>query len=82
MLFGCKKSETEIVDIGLKYYQTSADFYRIFQVDSIVFNDFTERVDTFQYFIKETILGNYQVENETRTSVLDQKKLKLVDPFG
>ncbi|MDE0771917.1 MAG: hypothetical protein OSB25_06905 [Salibacteraceae bacterium] len=81
MLFGCKKSETEIVDIGLKYYQTSADFYRIFQVDSIVFNDFTERVDTFQYFIKETILGNYQVENETRTSVLDQKKLKLVDPF-
>ena len=81
MLFGCKKSETEIVDIGLKYYQTSADFYRIFQVDSIVFNDFTERVNTFQYFIKETILGNYQVENETRTSVLDQKKLKLVDPF-
>jgi hypothetical protein len=50
-------------------------------VDSIVFNDFTERVDTFQYFIKETIIGNYQVENETRTSVLDQKKRKLVDPF-
>jgi hypothetical protein len=41
MLFGCKKSETEVVDIGLKYYPTSADFYRIFQVDSIVFNDFT-----------------------------------------
>ncbi|MFQ3326212.1 MAG: hypothetical protein ACI8YC_000846, partial [Salibacteraceae bacterium] len=81
MLFGCKKSETEVVDIGLKYYPTSADFYRIFQVDSIVFNDFTERVDTFQYFIKETIIGNYQVENETRTSVLDQKKRKLVDPF-
>ena len=81
LLLGCKKSETEVVDIGLKYYPTSANFYRIFQVDSLVFNDFTESVDTFQYFIKETISENYKVGNEIRTSVLDQKKLKLGDPF-
>jgi len=80
-LFACKKTETEQVDIGLDYYPTSTAFFKVFQVVSLVFNNFTESVDTFQYFIKETIVGDYEVETETRTSVLDQKKLQLADPF-
>ncbi len=81
LLLSCKTSRTVVVDIGLKYYPNSANFCRLFQIDSLVFNDFTESVDTFQYFIKDTVSGNYEVGTEIRTSVLNQKKLKLADPF-
>lgn len=80
-LVACKKEETPPADIGLHYYPNQINFYRIFKVDSIVFNDFTESTDTFQYFIKESLVEHYTIENETRTRVLEQYKNKLTDEF-
>ncbi len=44
--FSCKKTENEPVDIGLNYHPNQTGHFKIYKVDSIVFNDFTLETDT------------------------------------
>lgn len=52
----CKKDKTETnYEIGYEYIPLQKGYEWIYQVDSIVYNDFTLTVDTFSYQIKEFI---------------------------
>jgi hypothetical protein len=55
LLSGCKKESELAPDIGYDFYPTTLYSERIFEVDSIVFNDFTKTTDTFSFFLKERL---------------------------
>ncbi len=78
-LLSCKKNEAVEPEIGLGYYPYKEGFYRIYRVDSIVFNDFTLSTDTFKYYLKETHTERYAIENESRLKVIEEKKVQLSD---
>ena len=51
----CKKEKntTIAIDDGYNYFSFDVGKYVIYDVDSIVHNDFTQQVDTFKYQLKE-----------------------------
>lgn len=57
LLPACKKTEPAEIEIGYSYFPLTDRSYRIYQVDSIVINDFTSSIDSFSYQIKERING-------------------------
>ncbi len=58
--------------LGYEYFPLEKGLTRIYQVDSIAYDDNTGRIDTFQFYIKEivseTILG--QTETNAHTEIL------------
>ncbi|UTW61337.1 hypothetical protein KFE98_15135 [bacterium SCSIO 12741] len=55
-LTSCKKDDPEPIDLGTDFYPIGVESVRIYDVDSIVFNDFTLTQDTYQYEVKEVIM--------------------------
>jgi len=67
-LFSCKKDKIDApVDVGYSYYPTKAGNWIVYQVDSIVYDDFTGTVDTFAYQLKEVIESDF-IDNQGRNS--------------
>lgn len=65
-IYSCKKREIEApVDVGYSYFPTKIGNFIIYQVDSIVYNDFTGTVDTFNYQLKELIESDF-IDNQGR----------------
>jgi hypothetical protein len=59
-LMSCRKeSENPVPDLGLDYYPIAVGDYRIYRLDSLFFNDFTSKVDTFQFEVKEVVSEEY-----------------------
>ncbi len=55
-LSSCSKDEEEVaLDYGYDYAPLVIGNYSIFQIDSIYYDDFANRIDTFHYQIKEVI---------------------------
>ena len=54
-LYSCKKDSTIVLDAGYAYFPNKAGHYIIYDVDSIVHNDFKKTVDTFRFQLKEYI---------------------------
>ena len=56
----CKK-DTEVtqVDIGYNYFPDEVGSFVIYDVDSLYYNDFTSKIDTFKFQIKEKITENF-----------------------
>ena len=56
----CKKDQEEThTDIGYNYFPVKPGKYVIYNVDSIVMNSFTKKVDSFYFQIKEVIESVY-----------------------
>lgn len=51
----CHKDSVITIDNGYAYFPDKAGHYVIYDVDSIIHNDFTKTVDTFKYQLKEYI---------------------------
>lgn len=60
LVFSCKKKkEPEVVDTGEAYYPTTLGSYVVYNVDSIVFDEFTYDSTFYKYQIKEKIEEEY-----------------------
>ncbi|MEO6884266.1 MAG: hypothetical protein ABI199_09615 [Bacteroidia bacterium] len=55
VLFSCKKDTPASINFGYNYFPYKVNNYWIYDVDSLVFNSFTNKVDTFIFQEKEHI---------------------------
>lgn len=55
LITSCKKDQQTTLDIGHNYYSDKIGKYIVYNVDSIVMNSFTKKVDTFYFQVKEVI---------------------------
>lgn len=55
-----KDKEVAQTDLGLDYYPLSSGNYRIYELDSLFYNDFTSNVDTFHFLVKELTAGEFK----------------------
>jgi hypothetical protein len=67
ILFSCSKTEAPTPYLSYDYFPTEIGHWVIYDVDSIVYNDFTGKVDTFNYQVKELIESEFK-DNADRTS--------------
>lgn len=65
LLFSCKKKEAEKPDFKYEYFPVNVGHYVIYQVDSVVLDDFTNTTITYSYQIKERVESEYK-DNENR----------------
>lgn len=56
---GCEKDSAQSIDLGQNYYPTTLNSWRIYDVDSIVHNDFTGTIETFSYQVKDVITNEF-----------------------
>lgn len=68
-LASCKKDPSANADteLGYDYFPVEVGNYSVYDVDSIVYNDFTGEIDTFNYQLKEVIESDF-VDNGGRVS--------------
>lgn len=59
----CKKETEEPIDFGLEYFPTKEGFYQIYKVDSIAYDDYTNTIDTFSFYVKMKIQESF-LDNE------------------
>jgi len=75
-LISCDKKETEApIDMGYNYFPVEQSIYSIYEVDSIVWDDFNNSIDTFSYSVKLLIDSQF-VDNAGRTSYWWKKYAK------
>lgn len=67
LLAGCGKDENFDPDFKYEYFPVDTGRYVTYRVDSIVYDDFTGTVDTFQYQLQERITSTFK-DNEGRTN--------------
>ncbi len=75
-LFSCGEKETEEpVDMGYNYFPVESSNYQIYKVDSIVWDDFNQSIDTFSLTVK-LLIDSHFVDNAGRTSYWLKKYAK------
>ena len=62
VIFACTRTIEELPSLDTSHFPLETGKYKIYAVDSIVYNDFEERVDTHSYFLKEEI-GETEIDN-------------------
>ena len=68
-MYACKKdAPIAPLDLGYNYFPTQIGSFVIYDVDSIVHNDFTGKIDTFKYQIKE-IIDTVYLDNSNRPTL-------------
>ncbi|MBD80816.1 MAG: hypothetical protein CL840_18010 [Crocinitomicaceae bacterium] len=83
VVLSCRKDTGTTTDLGFNYYPESVNSYKVYQVDSFVFNDFTHTIDTFQYYIKDIVEsefvddGNRKVKRVERYKSQDKTKWEI-----
>lgn len=73
--FSCKKNEQETVNMGYNYFPLKTNNFSIYQVDSIVYDDYNDTIDTFSYQVKLVVDSKY-FDNENRESYRWSKYVK------
>lgn len=81
-LLGCKKDPSTKLDLGYDYYSTKVGSWIIYDVDSIVYNDFTGTVDTFQYQTKELVVSTYVDAEGRSTQRIERYKRENAGPWS
>lgn len=76
--FSCKKGTSESVDMGLSYFPDKVGNYVVYDVDSFYYNDFTDRVDTFKFQLKEKIESIFP-DNQNRPTLRIERYVKYFD---
>ena len=75
-LTSCGKKETEEpVNMGYNYFPVEKSLYSIYEVDSIVWDDFNNSIDTFSYSVKLLVDSQF-TDNAGRTSYWWKKYVK------
>ena len=59
LAFGCKTDKLLPSDVGYDYFPVEIGKWVVYDVDSIVFNDFTNEIDSFHFQIKELIESSF-----------------------
>ena len=69
-LFSCQKDQVidSLPELGFEYFPTNVGHYIVYDVDSIVINDFTAKTDTFTYQLMEIQESEFK-DNENRNSL-------------
>ena len=76
ILSSCGKKETEEpINMGYNFFPIERGVYNTYEVDSIVWNDFTNSIDTFSFNIK-LIVDSQFIDNAGRTSYWWKKYVK------
>jgi len=57
--YSCKKETEEPMDLGLDYFPTEKGFYQVYKVDSIVYDDYFTKIDTFHFYVKMVIQDKF-----------------------
>lgn len=79
-LWSCKKHSVEApMDLGYDYYPTDIGKYVIYNVDSIIYDDFKHDTTEYKYQIKEKLEENY-TDNEGRPTIKLVRYIKKYDP--
>lgn len=70
-------------DLGMDYVSLESGHYIIYEVDSIVYNDFTQTVDTTHLQFKDEV-GESFIDNEGRTAYIVNrtKRYNNADPWS
>jgi len=77
--YSCKKDKTlPPVNMGYNYFPINIGHWVIYQVDSIVWDDFTHKSGTFHYKIKELIESEY-LDNSNRITQRIERYIKRND---
>lgn len=78
VIISCDETKEEPVDMGYKYWPVDSGCYWIYQVDSIVWDDFYNpvKIDTYRYKVKEVIKGEIQDEEGRKV----QRVERLIKP--
>jgi hypothetical protein len=71
---GCKKEEDAPTPIfmGTEYFPDKEGIERIYLVDSIAWDEFTNSVDSFRYYYKEKITAHYFNNEGNKTQRIEQ----------
>ena len=87
-LYACDKSENlPQPEMGLNYFPLKVNATNIYNVDSVVYSDFTNTITTFQFLIKDSVVkeftdiqGNsaYRVERYKKTATQDWTFQKVI----
>jgi hypothetical protein len=82
VLFSCKKEQEPAFDFGYEYFPLDSGRFVIYNVDSIVYDDFTGTIDTFKYQLKEiTTAFFYDLEKRPAYKVERYKRLNDTLPW-
>ena len=76
-IFSCKEETEEAVDMGYDYFPVAIGFYQIYKVDSIVYDDFSDKIDTFNYEVK--MIVEEQINNDDNLRKFRWKKYTKTD---
>lgn len=89
-LFSCKKDEPGEINLGYDYQPLEVGHWVEYQVDSIFFDDFNERIDTFTFFRRELLESefadlngepNFRVEQSVKSNIDDAWQIIHVASF-
>jgi hypothetical protein len=76
--YSCKKDKPPSVDMGYSYFPDKVGNFVVYDVDSFYYNDFTDRVDTFKFQLKEKIASVFP-DNENRATLRLERYVKYFD---
>src|SRR4030067_3558016 len=79
LIISCKKDVSVNPDLGYEYFPATVGKYVVYDVDSIVYNDFTGTTDTFKYQIKETIESIFLDNSNRQTLRIERYKKNYSD---
>ena len=66
LIYSCKKDPNTNIDLHYDYFPLKTGNWIIYNVDSIVYNDVTEMIDTLSYQIKEKVDSSFiDLEGDT-----------------
>lgn len=73
-LVACKKEKNTFPDQGYGYFPDEVGKYVVYDVDSIVYDDFNGSVDTFRFQVKEHIQSMYFDNSSRKTQRIERFK--------
>lgn len=63
------------VELGQEYFPLDSGIVKIYQVDSISYNDNTQKIDTFQFLLKEEFLGYTNTQGSEQHKIIKRSAL-------
>ncbi|MFN4235130.1 MAG: hypothetical protein ACK4IK_10030 [Bacteroidia bacterium] len=78
-IISCKKEKGQAPDLGYNYYPTTIGWFIEYEIDSIVYNDFTNSIDTTHYYLKEVIESEIESDIEIPSFRIERYKRKNIN---
>ncbi len=78
----CKKNTfIEPQEFGFEYYPLSNSQVFIYAVDSVVFNDFNNSVDSFRFELRDSVVSTFQDASGAAGFILERSKRTATNPW-